>query len=347
MFTNKMTKSRIYYYIFLCHLVSGISFLYADPQKPLEEVIAEKIAFRCENPGHPIDFRDIINIYDPNVLISRGFQLMNEPNETMSNLGFDLLVNINGRFNYPDLRKTLASIAIDRMTHEDKSVAASLAKALQNSRKADFSKEAKEMLSRHLTQLLSGNNYDYYVRQVVLLIGVADIQEEMDRLQTIIDQAEEPLQPFGLAKRGHKMAFAALKAKARMGDQNAIQQCLTIVDEVPDDFVVSSPNHPELSTTIKDYKINVLLKDLAYIRQPATVDYIIQYLYSNKKTHYGGPDVGRRTYASIAAEYLEDIIVGFPTYGQAIDVYERKAFSSDLEFRKKWPSFDEFYEGVK
>lgn len=335
MVNRKPLNFGFIYIICLCFWVSGIPFLYAEQQKPLEEVIAKKIAFRCENPGLPIDFRDIINIYDPNVVISLGLQLMNEPNETMSNLGFDLLANINQRFDYPDLRKTLASISIDRMKYEDESSAILLAESLQNSRKADFSKEAKENISRHLTQLLSGNNNDYYVRQVVLLIGVADIQEEMHRLQTIIDRVDEPLQPFGgLAKRNHQMAFAALKAKARMGDQNAIQRCILLVDAEPDDFVISIPNRPEIKATIWGHKINVL-KDLAYIRQPAAVDYIIQYLYSDKKTHDGGPDVGRRTYASIAAEYLEDIIVGFPTYGQAIDVYKRKAFSSDLEFRKK------------
>ena len=173
---------------------------------------------------------------------------------------------------------------------------------------------------------MSTGSHSNRVKNLILLIGVADMQTEMDRLQAIIDQVDEPLRYKAKSKQWIGGAITALKARARMGDKDAIQRCISLVD----------------SETDEEYKVLVLLKEIEYIRQPEAVEYIKQFLYSDIVPPRRSPDTVVTPYSRRAATNLEKMIVGFPTWREAYEFYRNKR-GTDLEFQNKWRSMQDYY----
>jgi hypothetical protein len=224
-------------------------------------------------------------------------------------------------------RRNLADDFVNALTVNDRDLTIYDSNPLLDYPKKDFSEEAKYKLGQYLDKIASEKSYDNLTSSIILLVGVADVQSAMNPLQAIVDQVEGPLKPFKLsASQLHEIAFAALKARARMGDEKAIEECIRLVDSEEDE----------------DFKVGILLRHISYIRQPEAISYIKRYLYSDKKERSAGPDVIVRSYTRIAAKYLQEMVAGFPTEKETFDFYLKTA-GTDLKFRKQWPSFDDYY----
>lgn len=326
MITKKMT---LFCFLLGClFVISGESFLYAEAQKTLKDVIAEKVAIKRQIPHAGFNTREIFTNYDGHSVVAQAINLTKDPNEPVRNFGYLLLAQAGTHYDDPNLRKAVVSTFVNGLADKEEDITTFSAKMLlKDYQKEDFSEEAKGKLKQHFNEILSKQSQGYYAMNIILLVGAADMQTEMDRLQWLIDQIHEPLQPFGAqTPRWHEEAFTALKAKARMGDQEAIQKCILLVDAVTDE----------------DFKVITLLKHIAYIRQPKAVDYIKQYLYSDKKARDLGPNFPGAPYFYMAAHCLEEMVVGFPTHLEVSKFYQEK-ISTDPVFRKQWPSYVDYF----
>jgi len=330
--TVKLSDSLIFSRLKFCRIlmclfvISGECSLYAEAPKTLEEIILEKTAIIHQNPHAGISVKDIVDHYDPNDIFAQAMQLIQDPNATVKEYGYQLLQVAGRTYQNPTIRQTAVSVFIEEFTDPGQPGSCS-EMLLEHFQKKDYNADAKKKLRQRLDEVLSNQSEGYYARDIILLVGAADMQTEMDRLQWLIDQIHEPLQPFGAqTPRWHEEAFTALKAKARMGDQEAIQKCISLVDAVTDE----------------DFKVITLLKHIAYIRQPQAVDYIKQYLYSDKKARDLGPNFPGAPYFYMAAHCLEKMIVGFPTHLEVSKFYQEK-ISTDPVFRKQWPLYVDYF----
>jgi len=305
-------------------ILAWTSFLCAGNQKPLEEVIAEKVKFRHKNPKTPIFLRAITDQYDANSVVTQAIQLTKDPNELTKKFGYALLGSVGYKHDAPHIRKPIVQTFVGGL--KDKGMSRSCAKSLMKYRKRDFSKEAKAGLKQHFEEVMSTGSHSHHVKNVILLIGVADMQTEMDRLQAIIDQIYGPLRFKAKSKQWIGGALAALKARARMGDKDAIQRYISLVDSESDE----------------EYKVTALVKNIGYIRQPEVVEYIKHFLYSDVVPPRRSLDTVVTPYSHRAAAYLEKMIVGFPTVQKARKAYHNKQ-STDLEFSKKRVKFTNYY----
>jgi hypothetical protein len=212
-----------------------------------------------------------------------------------------------------------------------------LASRLVRFEAADFSAEAKELVRQQFHRALEGK-VTYEPRNIILLVGVADLKSELPRLKQFAEEREELLRSNRareveelLANYGGKLpdgrqrwlerqwwegtlAWAALRARARMGVKEDIQRCIELVEAHPNE----------------DYKVTRLLRELMYVRQPEVVDYIYEYLGSDRKTAGDPPCVPPSAYASHAAWALSKMVRGFP-----ID-RGRGRFPAPIERCREW-----------
>lgn len=161
---------------------------------------------------------------------------------------------------------------------------------------ADYSEAAKHVLQ---TELSTSPEYT-----TILLAGAADVNSALPVLRRIVDDVNEPLEPFRIdnRKRSHALAFAALMARARMGIKEDIQRCIEVVEAHPDE----------------DFRVGVLLKRLSYVRQPEVVEYLKKYLFTDKIEP--GPETQlRMTYAQRAMIPLSKMLRDFPI-GEGKDI---------------------------
>ena len=197
-----------------------------------------------------------------------------------------------------------------------------LASRLLQFETADFSGEAKRLVQQQFQRALDGG-MTYEARDIFLLVGVADLKSELPRLKQFIEEREQKLRSYRAREveelqeslRGSSsgpsggqqrwlerqwwqgtLVWAALRARARMGVKDDIERCIQLVD-----------SHPN-----EDYKVGKPLRDLVYVRQPEVVDYIYDYLKSDRKTPDDPPCVLGEAYASRAVRALSEMLRGFP-----------------------------------
>jgi hypothetical protein len=304
-----------------------ISFLHGGNQNP-EDVIAEKAAIKRQNPHAEISLSEIVGKYEGKLVVAQAVTLTKDPNSpVIRDFGYQLLFASACTYDDLPLQQTIINAAVDGLGDKEESIAIFCARQLKSFREKDFSVDAKNTLLKQFNERIAKKSYNTRTKDIILLIGTANVQSAMEQLQIAINQVQGPLHPFKITSpQSHVIAFAALLAKARMGDEKALEHCIALVD----------------SETDEDFKVSHLLNYIGYIRQPKAVDYIKRYLYSDKKQHFAGPDVIQKPYSQIASEYLGKIIVGFPTQKEVFDFY-LKTTDADPVFRKEWPLFGDYY----
>lgn len=244
------------------------------------------------------------------------------------------------------MRKEIVEKLLVRIRH-DPSNDGYLSKRLLQFRAADFSATSRQMVRAQMGRALKDGT-EFEQRDFILLAGVADLKSELPGLQRLIDEKEEGLkrnrakeleeQRKRILMRGKSpsrwdrvvlgkqwwektVAWAALRARARMGVKEDISRCIQLVD-----------THPN-----EDYKVRSFLTELAYVRQPQVVDYLRNYLNSDKKEPDDPPDVIGEAYASRAARALSEMLRGFPNKkGRGADPATIERCRQWMTQRKQW-----------
>ncbi len=174
---------------------------------------------------------------------------------------------------------------------------------------ADYSEAAKQVLQ---TELSTSPEYT-----TILLAGAADVNSALPVLRRIVDDVNEPLEPFRIdnRKRSHALAFAALMARGRMGVKEDTQRCIEVVESHPDER----------------FRVVVLLERISYVRQPEVVEYLKKYLFTDKIEP--GPETQlRMSYAQRTAMVLAEMLRGFPGKRDGV------AGPKTMECCRKWMS---------
>jgi len=313
--------------------VATVGFLYAENQKPLDEVISEIAAARRQNPHAGFDRQEIVRNYGAKAVVTQARSLVQDPNHAVRDFGYTLLTDAGMASGDSAVRQMVVDLKVSGIGDKEESISTAHVNGLLIGfqKREDYSDQAKDTLRRYFDVIMETGSRDQFSHDIILLIGVADIQEEMGRLQTIIDQVEGPLNPFrtsantrqqAMAASQHKLAFSALRAKARMGDEEAIRRCISLVESEADE----------------DFKVEILLDRLSYVRQPAVVDYIKQFLYSDKSRDVDPlSHVIVLPYSYRAVLCFEKMIVGFPE--RAVIANHIMRYGFDNQFREKWPTY--------
>ncbi len=166
-----------------------------------------------------------------------------------------------------------------------------LLKYRSQDRSQDFSPATVKILGEKFAE-----KPDYYT---ILLIGVAGDTSQLERLAEIRDKVKEPLQLWNCPKKSHKLAFAALLARARMGEKDDIKRCIELVNSYPDE----------------NLKLILCKNKLSYVRQPEVVEYLKGYLLDNR--YESGGEVNL-TYGERAMLALEEMIEDFPSKDKSL-----------------------------
>lgn len=187
-------------------------------------------------------------------------------------------------------------------------------------RSTDFSANTKDILHKELAS--SSKTY------LILLLGAADMKSELSKLKELVDEVDEPLQIVGGRgiKDSHPIAFAALMARARMGEKEDIQRCIDLVESYPDE----------------GFRVGVLWERLSYIRQPEVVEYLMKYFFMDKIEP--GPETQKRmTYAQRAMIALSEMLVDFPK-GKPSDF---ESYQQYIEYNRQWLSEQTEYDIIR
>lgn len=145
--------------------------------------------------------------------------------------------------------------------------------ALRSMRIQDFSSESKQNIYyKALASRFQDDN-------TTLLVGFLNIREAYTDLKKMVNSSD--------ATWDIKVALA------RMGDESQIQDCLSEIPRVSE-------------------RLNlIMLHKMAYIKQPQLIDIYNEYLQSDKVIP-DSYDVRGFDYASLGANYLARLLVGFP-----------------------------------
>lgn len=292
-------------------------------------------------------------------LIPHIEQYMVDPNKFVRWQAYATMWHVGKSTNDIPSRRAIVYKFLTRLRDDDRN-RGYLARFLLQFRADDFTDKAKEVLHQLFLKALA-NELDPQ-RNIVLLVGVADMKSELPRLKEFIEKVEgklkqehekgdesdrkflETLETRAADKerlsRSDKariemlrrmlnrqywqstLLWAALRARARMGVKEDIMRCIVMVESHPDE----------------GYRVDSLLRELAYIRQPEVVSYLYTYLNSDKLERYKGRDVIRITYGQRAAMALAEMLRGFPG-----NVYDPKT----LERARKWMAEQTKFEIIR
>jgi hypothetical protein len=201
------------------------------------------------------------------------------------------------------IQKEVVNRLIDGIKDADALVRQNAIKKLLTFSYIDFDKKAIDSLKKIIEDCKLN-------KDLILLIGVANIQEQKDYFLSNIKT-----NPINKLSEFYSPDWAMQLALARMGNVESIDYCIKNVENFND--------------TIK--KITVLLDDIGYIRREPAVIYLKKYLYNtNRLPSVKETDKGTQ-YCQYALDVLANIIEDFPIKAQGIGYTDE-----EIEIAKKW-----------
>jgi hypothetical protein len=153
----------------------------------------------------------------------------------------------------------------------------------------------------------------------VQLCGVANIQEELPRLETLlIDEAAYIADP---SRRDFPMWYYTLGwrarlARARMGVKEDIARCIELAES-------------ERNATDRVLRV---LPQIGYIRQPEAIEYLRKYLESSERLPPTNPGARGERYASRVMHILAESLEGYPVKPKLGGRYT----DQEIEICRKW-----------
>lgn len=230
---------------------------------------------------------------------------------------FDNDTSLNIRFNIQLLEYKIAlnNISDTAIKHEvitrlilgikdeDRLIRQNAIKKLMTFSFLDFDKKSINSLN----QTINSTNI---TSDLILLIGVANIQEQKDYLLKNVKTY-----PLNKLSDFHTTNWAMHLALARMGNTENINYCIKNVENFNDSI----------------FRVKVLLSDLGFIRTEAAVVYIKKYLYNNNRMPSVEGILKGSQYCQYALDVLASIIEDFPIKAQGIGYS-----GEEIEVAKKW-----------
>lgn len=213
-----------------------------------------------------------------------------------------------------EVRKQVVDILV--MYHSDSNVGRRCYGYLIRGYQAkDFSESSKDIIKQELLK-----DTLYVTKEVILLSGMANIQDQRVRLNEIIAEDADyrnGLKPVEIPFNFTKGWYAHL-ARARMGVQEEVDWCVSKIEE-------EIAGNPVYSLRIFD--------DLGYIRHPKSVELLKKYFLSDRKIP---PAYGREeSYTSYLLPIISKNLVGFPELKE--HKYRSRMFTpEEIEICKGW-----------
>ena len=235
----------------------------------------------------PDEYQTILN-GEPDIVL----RMLREFEQHESSKVRFILYDLEVQLAYQDISPELQRNIIERLTwmvcfeHEDgiPGIIRNFADVVGTS--DDFTEQAKAWIRERLTTKQPRS-------QVILLSGIADLQDQIPRLKALRADDEDYA---AIADDDDEQAFLIVRgwqarlALARLGSQEDIQHCIQKIETSPD-FVV---------------RVTYLLQQYGYIRQPDTIKRLQYYLEKDDLID------GRTPCGVYARDILVDIVEGFP-----------------------------------
>ena len=223
----------------------------------------------------------------------------NDPDRSVRSSATGIASGFSLRYADPKVRRQAAQLLVDSgVSDPDPGLARHAAQDLLDFNRADFTDEMRQVINQALTTDPTP------AFEVVLLAGVADVKAAEGRLRQMVREGSWTAQ-LALARMGDKAAIANVLARA-----NAVT-----APEIPvaaNGMAIAADGTKTYDATRKSYEIVKLVQDLAYVRQPEVVEFLLSELFSDKVLPGNGSDVPGGRYASLVADELDGVIVGFP-----------------------------------
>ncbi len=217
-------------------------------------------------------------------------QYLNDDSGRVRRAAYELLMRVGESSDSAKVRRDVVFKLVESLDDNDMIVRGRTVEWLQDFRAEDFSDASKRLIRKKL-RALDEERYQQVSRGIVLLAGVADMKSELPLLALILKENEHR---FDSEFWHGSMAWAALRARARMGVKEDIKRCIELVE-----------------THSEERRVRFFLKEIAYVRQPEIVEYLQGYLESDKVIPASGCVVEDR-YAERAETALREMLVDFP-----------------------------------
>lgn len=155
-------------------------------------------------------------------------------------------------------------------------------------------------------------------REMVLAAGVADLRDELPRLEALlIDESAYERGPHS-GKWYGTTGWAARLARARLGVQADVARVIELVEAERDAVT----------------RVTLLLKDLGYTRQPAALAKVREYLDSDERLPTTKPTAPGTPYAQYAIDVLALHVDDFPVGKREPGLYSEAQITAAREWMR-------------
>jgi len=212
----------------------------------------------------------------------------------------------------PEVKKDVVRRFITALKDKSPLISQHAAKKLLTFSCNDFDKKSIAMINE------IASNEKFSNKEIILIIGVADIQSQKKNLTALINN-----EPITTGRGFHTTNWAAHLALARMGSNEDIDFCIKNVSNLKD-----SVN-----------KVTTLLNDIGYIRREPAIFYLKKYLDSDAFLTKASSDVPAVKSCQYALDALTQMLEDFPVKGTGA-CYSRK----DIELARTWMNSQKKYK---
>jgi hypothetical protein len=153
---------------------------------------------------------------------------------------------------------------------------------------------------------------------LIKICGVANIQQVLPQLkELLIDETAYMDDPNGRTPWYYRVGWDARLARARMGVKEDINKCIELADM-------------ELDKNLMAFN---MYHDIAYIRQPEAIDFLMRYVFSDERLEQLKPSIPGEPVASYVIDILADCLQDFPVKSGG-----RHYKPEEIELCRKWMS---------
>lgn len=263
--------------------------------KNVKDAIEEIVRGRRRGEMYTVDCNRLIEDYGFSV-VEESEKYLSDPNKGVRRFSRGLLLAAGIQSKKPDERQRVVEKLLANYLRPGVRDKRFISKQiLRYFMSTDYSQKSKQIIE---ADFLSGPS-----PTTILLVGAADMNSLVPELEKVVDDVNEPLKVWGGSKK-HRLAWAALRARARMGMKEDVQRSIQLVESYPRERI----------------RVSRLLWRISYIRQPEVVEYFQKYLFSDKSVPHDFDRVGI-PYSVYATSALRQMLRDYPGRRDAPTVF--------------------------